>query len=337
MRFNVGLVFGGTGAETGINIQAAKDVSRVLEHYGVQTILVDINKQDVNEQVADCDLCVGIEKTAKSLELIDAFNTALKKHGVEYIGQSDATRMLLRDKFEFSERLCVAGVSVPRGLRFLPNKLPNSINTAIKELSRPLIIKPNNGSLSEGVVYAEDDNCIRKAFEQASKKGNDFLVQEYVSGQEITCPLVHLFGVDVQGIPVEIGYTGKIYDFKTKNVTLRNKLYIPPLNWSTLQQKDMNEVVRIAGRVSNNKFAIRIDTRLNGAQFSVLEANAEPNLSKNDFVSRSFNAAGFSYADLVIGLMANSATFLSASQSQKRLANKVFAVKKKIDQYLCGR
>jgi D-alanine-D-alanine ligase-like ATP-grasp enzyme len=115
-------------------------------------------------------------------------------------------------------------------------------------------------------------------------------------------------GENISLNPIEIIYKGKMYDYRLKNITLRNKLRIPP----HINRVGVAEAKKIALRCDafiGSGFYSRTDMKVLSGNIFVLEINGEPVLSKNDFVSRSARSLGISYPKLIIGLLCNSKVF----------------------------
>ena len=99
-----------------------------------------------------------------------------------------------------------------------------------------------------------------------------------------------------------------MYDYRLKNITLRNKLRIPPHLNRTIVANARKIALRCDTFIGSG-FYSRTDMKVLNGNIFVLEINGEPILSKNDFVSRSAKSLGISYPKLIIGLLCNDKAF----------------------------
>lgn len=86
--------------------------------------------------------------------------------------------------YAFAER---AGVSIPATMVINPGKdIDDAAIELLLERHAPLIVKPENASLSRGLsIDLTDKTSVYKALEAANKFSSSLLVQQQVSGEEI--------------------------------------------------------------------------------------------------------------------------------------------------------
>jgi len=112
----------------------------------------------------------------------------LTRGGIPYIGPGAAVMQLCYDKLAATQRVAAAGIECP----------------ATGGLSFPLIVKPRRGSDSLGV------RILRRG---PIPRGEDWLVQEFVIGMELTVAVLH----DGIGTPLRIALPeGTPYSFSRK-------------------------------------------------------------------------------------------------------------------------
>jgi len=94
---------------------------------------------------------------------------------------------LTRDKWETNQFLNSLGIPAPQS--WLPDKLPEN-------LPFPLFVKPRSGSAGKNTFKVED----REDLEYALKKVEQPIIQEFISGPEITNDVVCSFNGDVWAV-----------------------------------------------------------------------------------------------------------------------------------------
>ncbi len=309
--FTVGLVTGGNGAETAPDRQAVSDISRVLAHYQLGIRVFDLNIADPAD-LPGTDMLLVINSHCADRKRRERFFAAAERLGIPRIGQSDDAYRLARDKRATSARLIDAGIPAPPNVFVAADAAPQDIDIEIRRFlayhGPTVVVKDNLGSSSANVVVATGTTETLKHVAEIRAACGDTIVEAYVPGTEVTVPCVSLCGTTVVLTPVEIAYDGPIYDFVTKNRTLRNALHIPP-RISDAAGRTVRDMARRSHEALGCKHLSRIDLRVRGTSATVLEVNGEPVLAKNDFLGRGAKHLGFTYARFVIGLLLNAPAF----------------------------
>ena len=322
----IGLVFGGKGIEIKNNLQTRKDIKRVLSRYKIKVIEVDLNSNLESKEINTIDLFFILDSNPVDYKKRVVFFDYLINSGKQFIGQSEKPFLLARDKFRTNYLLSKKWITTPR------SKLIK-VNTQIDSLpfKFPVVVKDNFGASSEFVEFCRNIHEVNKCLNSFFDKGvKSILIEEYISGIEVTCPYVMLFGRELFILPVQIIYDTPIFDFITKNKTFRNKLQIPP-NISPTILRNLKDLCEKANRVINCRYFFRLDIKIEHNKCYVLEINGEPILAKNDYVARSANKFGVSYSELIIGLLANSSKFKNYALINKKLRHFMIRCNKHLD------
>lgn len=223
------------------------------------------------------------------IELRELLNDA----GVKLIGASKDAFILARDKLQSKKRFSQSGVNTPKTLHYGKlSELP------FEQFNFPVIAKPNFGASSIN-VHLVDDSSSLGALCMAHKDADDWLVEEFISGREFTVAVLTTAKETRVLPPAEIEMTDSVfYDFKTKNETLSNNLFLPA-RLSSDQVAELNTVVKTALLKFPLMAVCRFDVMLRQGIWYVLEVNSEPLLSNDDFVARCARVDGLSYEGLL--------------------------------------
>jgi D-alanine-D-alanine ligase len=310
--FTIGLVIGGVGAERAADRRTASDVTRTLAPYGLDMRTFDLHGPIDHRMLAGTDTLFVINTSCGSSERRDRFFQAAARLSIGRIGQDAAAVRLARDKHATNALLTSVGIRTPRGIAIAHEmteaEVAEVVRSAVARFGLPLIVKDRFGSSSEHVYAPRDEAEAARATRTILRACGDALIEEYVPGTEVTVPCVTLAGRTLPLAPVEISYDGPIYDFATKNRTLRNKLHVPPRLPASAIAACRN-AARTAFDALGCRHLARVDLRMDGARQVVLEVNGEPVLGKNDFLARSAKHLGFTYARFITALLLNDETF----------------------------
>jgi len=130
--------------------------------------------------------------------------------GIRYTGSGVLASALAMDKAMAKRVLKTVGVRVPedmtlrRGQRMRPGSLP-----------LPLIVKPNAQGSTIGMTIVREQSEMEAALATAYEYDDTVLVEQFITGTEITVPILGNSKLEVLPI-VEIVPSGGFYDYKAK-------------------------------------------------------------------------------------------------------------------------
>ena len=64
----------------------------------------------------------------------------------------------------------------------------------MEHLSLPVFVKPNNGGSSVGMSKVNREEELDAALQKAFREDNEILVEEFISGRELTCGVLRTQG-----------------------------------------------------------------------------------------------------------------------------------------------
>jgi D-alanine-D-alanine ligase len=183
------------------------------------------------------------------------------------------------------------------------------------DLGLPVIVKPAREGSSIGVVKVQGYSDMADAVTQAAALDADVLCEQFISGDEVTCPVIGS-GDEARALPViKIVAPEGNYDYQNKYFTDDTK-YLVPSGLPEGEEQAIQEIVVRAYRVLGCRGWGRLDVMIDGATRKpyLLEINTSPGMTGHSLVPMSARAAGVSYEDLCMQLLA------SASLDQERPA-----------------
>lgn len=330
----IGLVYGGQGAEEFTDLQAVKDIERVLLYYSLRFQRIYLNNPEFRQQdIEKVNLFFVIDSNSKNYSNREILFNHIKSHRADYIAQKQNAFLLARDKFKSNNIFKRHGLNVPNS--FLLSSVPGLLNKESKKKLEdfvsnngfPLVLKDNFGSSSENLRICFSQKEFLDFLPYLLRVCSKVLIERYIPGIEVTVPWARLFDKDLVLNPLQINYKGYIYDYKIKNKTFRDKLKIPP----SVPQKIFGEIKTVTIKVNNFigcNYYSRVDMKIDGDKIYVLEINGEPVLSKNDFMSRSAKSIGISYPKFIFGLLCNSKLFINYLKNKNKKAYQFMAYAK---------
>jgi D-alanine-D-alanine ligase len=240
---------------------------------------------------------------------------ALELLGIPYTGSGVMASSVSIDKV-MTKRIWIAeGIPTPKYQILRRGAFTREVvRTIPDDLGLPLIVKPAREGSSIGVAKVEGYSQMQEAVEAAAQLDSDILCEQFVSGDEVTCPVLGT-GDEARALPViRIVAPEGNYDYQNKYFT-DDTQYLVPCGLPEGEEAAIQELVVKAYRVLGCRGWGRIDVMIDAKtrQPSLLEINTSPGMTGHSLVPMSARAAGISYEDLCLQLLA------SASLDQQRI------------------
>lgn len=192
-----------------------------------------------------------------------------------------------------------AGIPTPRGTDVAAGtKLTDDdIDRIVDELGLPLFVKPAANGSSFGVTRVTSASQLREAVERASAGGDRVLIEECVTGTEITVPVIG--NDDPKALPiVEIVTGAEFYNLKVKYEPSSMHHVIPARLEAGVYARAQELAVR-AHRALGCLGASRSDfiVREDGTPV-ILETNTIPGMTENSLLPDSARHGGIEFPEL---------------------------------------
>jgi D-alanine-D-alanine ligase len=309
----VAVLMGGASAEREISLLSGGGVLKALQAKGVDAHAFDPAEHplsDLKQQgFQRCFIALhgrfGEDGTVQG---------ALELLGIPYTGSGVLASAIAIDKVMTKRVWLAEGLPTPRYVLLRRGEFSREQVLAIPdELGLPLIVKPAREGSSIGVAKVQGYSEMADAVDQAAALDADVLCEQFVSGDEVTCPVVGT-GDAARALPViRIVAPAGNYDYQNKYFTDVTQ-YLVPCGLPPGEEERIQALVLKAYRVLGCRGWGRVDVMIDAAtrEPSLLEINTSPGMTGHSLVPMSARAAGISYEDLCVQLLA------SASLDQRK-------------------
>ena len=234
---------------------------------------------------------------------------ALELLGIPYTGSGVMASAIAIDKVMTKRVWLAEGLPTPAYRLIQADELdPASLAALPSVLGLPMIVKPAREGSSIGVAKVMDAAQIPAAVAQAAQLDSDVLCEQFIRGDEVTCPIIGS-GAQARALPViRIVAPEGNYDYQNKYFTDDVKYQVP----SGLPADEEHEIQRIvlaAYRALGCRGWGRADlmVRASDRKPFLLEMNTSPGMTGHSLVPMSARAAGLSYEDLCLQLLMGAA------------------------------
>jgi len=299
----VGVLYGGRSAEREVSLMSGEGVLAALRAKGVDAHGFDPARQNLAQLAEQGYDRVFIALHGRYGE-DGTLQGALEQLGIPYTGPGVMACALSMDK-TMSKRVWLShGLPTPRFMVLDKDADASQLDAVATELGLPLMLKaPHEGStIGISKIAAADD--MRAGFDNCVRYDDTVLAEEFISGRELTVPVMGA-GRDARALPiVEIRAPQGNYDYEHKYFS-DDTQYLCPAPLDTALTARIQALAVEAYRALGCSGWSRVDFMLRAGDDApfLLEINTSPGMTGHSLVPMSARAAGVSYEDLCIDIL----------------------------------
>ncbi|MCJ7798569.1 MAG: D-alanine--D-alanine ligase, partial [Polaromonas sp.] len=212
----VAVLMGGRSAEREISLMSGQGVLQALRARGVDAHAFDPAERDIGELKKDgfarCFIALhgrfGEDGTVQG---------ALELLAIPYTGSGVMASSMAIDKVMTKRVLLSEGLPTPRYVLLRQGIYVAADAEAVPDdLGLPLIVKPAREGSSIGLTKVSERAGMAQAVAQAAQLDADILCEQFISGDEVTCPVLGT-GAGARALPViRIVAPDGNYDYQNK-------------------------------------------------------------------------------------------------------------------------
>lgn len=266
------LLFGGESFEHEISIKSAKNLYNNIDkkEFDITNVYIskdnnwyesNLNFDDINIHklkkinniicyIKEFDIVINIihgngGEDGKLQSLFELFN-------IKYIGSNSLSSFLCMNKD--LTKLVLENNNINQ----TKYHIYKNIKDTTSKLDYPVIVKPNNGGSSIGIMVARNDRELKKAVKLAGMYSNKIIIEEFLENcSELECSVIENNKLYVSTIG-QIIHTNEFYDYEDKYIKNESKVVIPAKIGESLSKRIKNLARKAFNLLECRDFA-RID------------------------------------------------------------------------------
>jgi D-alanine-D-alanine ligase len=302
----VAVLMGGTSAEREVSLMSGNGVLAALQSCGVDAHGFDTAFRPLDELTT-----AGFKRCFIALHgrhgEDGCVQGALELMGIPYTGSGIMASSIAMDKTMTKRVWLSHGLPTPRYVALQADEQqPEKIKAALQTLGLPLIVKPPHEGSSIGVSKVSSPAQLEAAIALSLTSDPELLLEEFITGVEITCPILGT-GSSAIALPIiRIAAPDGAYDYHNKYFTDTVKYHCPS-GLPELLEKQIQATVLQSYRALGCRGWGRADLmiRHTDQQPYLLEMNTSPGMTSHSLVPKSALAAGITYEQLCLQLLAS--------------------------------
>ena len=291
------VLMGGWSNEREISLVSGSFVYDSLIKSGVNTIKLDLTKNNLNE----------IEKISPDRVFIilhgkggedGEIQKYLDSLNIPYTGSNSESSKLCMNKRSTKEILLSNDILTPNYEKISEME----ISSIKKRFQYPFIVKPSAEGSSIGVYIVENDRDLERAISANKKISSDFIAEDYIEGLEYTVGILGDSALPV----IKLLPPGKFYDFNAKYESDKMQ-YICPSQLDDSMEDELKKIslncFKACGCKGWGRIDIIIDDKGNPW---VIELNTVPGMTSHSLVPLAAKQRDIDFENLVLKILDSS-------------------------------
>lgn len=300
----VAVLMGGASAEREVSLMSGAGVLKALRARGVDAHAFDPSERELcelkREGYARCFIALhgrfGEDGTVQG---------ALELLGIPYTGSGVLASSVAMDKVMTKRIWLAEGLPTPRWKNVTSAE---ETRAALVELGAPMIVKPAREGSTIGLTKVSDAAQCARAYPLAAQHDPLVLCEQFIAGDEVTVPVIGS-GAEARALPaIRIVAPGGNYDYEHKYFS-DDTQYIIPSGLPAGEEVRIQELVLRSFHALGCRGWARADVMIDATTRApyLLEINTSPGMTGHSLVPMSAKAAGISYEELCLHLLASAA------------------------------
>ena len=300
----VAVLMGGSSAEREVSLMSGNGVLQALRSRGVDAHAFDPSERDLVELKREGFACCFIALHGRFGE-DGTVQGALELLGIPYTGSGVMASSVAIDKVMAKRVLLAEGLPTPRYVLLRQGAFDSAaVDALADELGLPLIVKPAREGSSIGLTKVTERSGLAAAVARAAQLDADILCEQFIDGDEVTCPVLGSGG-QARALPViRIEAPEGNYDYQNKYFTNTTK-YLVPCELPAGEERVIQQLVLKMFDTLHCRGWARADVMIDKATRKpyLLEINTSPGMTSHSLVPMSARAEGLSYEDLCLAVL----------------------------------
>jgi D-alanine-D-alanine ligase len=297
-KINLALLSGGMSSERNVSIESGNQVYQALDKTKYDILRYD-PKTDIPRLISDAskiDIALiilhgnyGEDGTVQGM---------LDLLGIPYQGSGPLGSSIAMNKLASKQLYEHAGIPTPKYICL--NSIDDiAVEDCIDRLGLPLVVKPVSGGSSIGMAIVDSKDKLQKAIENAFNEDTRVLIEEHISGTEITGGVIG--DMDLEALPiVEIVPLNdqKFFDYEAKYKKGKSLEICPARISDGLSDRAKDLSIRSHRALFCDGYS-RTDMIARDDDIYVLETNTIPGMTPVSLLPLAAKTAGMEFPQLM--------------------------------------
>ncbi|MFA5144053.1 MAG: D-alanine--D-alanine ligase [Candidatus Omnitrophota bacterium] len=296
----VGVLAGGPSSEREISLRSGKAVHNALIQEGIEAFFIDV-RGNIYDIIKSEKLDVAFLALHGKFGEDGTVQRILDSAGIRYTGSAAEASKLALDKIASKEAFVRSDIPTPKYIVAEAGTLANGkAGFNLPSWGKfPVVVKPQFEGSSIGLSVVKEARALEGALEEAFKYGPKALVEEYISGRELTVGILNDEPLPV----IEIVPKARVYDYAAKYRDPDTQYLVPAPIKESEERSAKSLGVRSHSALGCRSFS-RTDMIMDErGRIFVLEVNTIPGMTERSLLPKAAAAAGVNFNKLCVKLL----------------------------------
>ena len=303
---------GGFNEEHDVSLVTSKEIQKILNKNKVQFKTLKVNPKNFHKKIISYKNFICINALHGPFGEDGQIQKILKKNKIPFSHSNIKSSNLCFNKSASKREIIKNKLMSPKFYLLNINDLNEKKLITIKSKLKKFVIKPNRSGSSFGIKIIKNqkefDNLISniEEFKKELNNHKEILIEEYISGKELTVSTIKL-DKKIHALAVtEIKSKNNFFDYKAKYSKGYAKHILPAklnkINYAKCL-KFATKAHKLLGCNSLARTDFIFDTKKNKIFF--LETNTQPGLTPISLLPEQANYKGLSFSEIIFILIKN--------------------------------
>lgn len=283
----IGVLMGGPSAERDVSLRSGRAITEALLSKGYNAVPLEV-WLPTRDELRAADIDVAFIALHGTFGEDGQIQTLLEDLKIPYTGSKVKASQLGMDKVASRKLFKRVKLNVPE------YQVIDNGNRAKIKFTAPVVVKPSAQGSSVGVSIIDKVEELEGAIKEASKFGEEILLEQFIRGKEITVGIL-----DDRPLPViQIVPKRRYYDEVAK-YTAGMTEYLCPAPITQYEAALAQDAAIRAHKVIRCRSFSRVDMILDDrGRIVVLEVNTIPGMTQLSLLPKAAKAAGIDFPEL---------------------------------------
>ncbi|MFO0666327.1 MAG: D-alanine--D-alanine ligase [Polyangiaceae bacterium] len=298
---SIAVIQGGPSVEAEVSRSSAKSVRQALAEGGHRVATLELDRF-LSESLRSGGFDVAFPVTHGAVGEDGSLQGLLEVIEIPYVGSGVLASAMAMDKGVARIQFAHAGLPVAKGKVFTKGAHEDLPAVVLRDLGHSVVVKPAASGSALGVTRLPQAKAetLGAALENAFRTSGAVLVEQFVTGSEVTCGVFEHDGKVVAFSPTEIEAPyDAFYTYEARYAAGRS-VHHCPARFSSAVLEEVQRIAVGAHRALGCRDLCRADFVVDGASGNVvlLEVNTLPGFTATSLYPEAAQVYGMTFPDL---------------------------------------
>jgi len=303
---------GGYNEEHDVSLKSSIEIQKILKKIKIKFKVIRVRPKDFEIKISKYKNYICFNALHGPYGEDGQIQRILRKNNLNFTHSNLKSSRICFDKLATKKIIKKNKILTPKFTLIKKDKL-NYINLLkFKRNYKKFVIKPNTSGSSFGIKIIKNNKELKKFINQIDKfkqqlyLHNDILIEEFITGKELTVSTIN-FSNNIKALAVtEIKSKNTFFDYQAKY----SKGYARHILPAELSKKNYNNCLKLAENVHKIlgcKSIARTDFILNSKNNKIyfLETNTQPGLTSVSLLPEQAKFKSITFQDIILGVLKN--------------------------------